>query len=81
MNHQNPYSISPIAAAVSAALATPAAAIAQEEGASVPIENIIVTARKREEYLHNNLITMSSIPFKNRVLPPGISRFASQREY
>ena len=62
MNHQNPYSISPIAAAVSAALATPAVAIAQEEGASDPIENIIVTARKREEYLQDIPMSVQAIP-------------------
>ncbi len=49
MSHTYPYSKSPIAAAVSAALVTPAAALAQEEGASVDVlENIIVTARKRD---------------------------------
>ena len=63
MSHTNQYSISPIAAAVSAALVTPAAALAQEEGASdVAIDNIIVTARKREENLQRIPASVQAIP-------------------
>ena len=51
MSHTNQFSISPIAAAVSAALATPAAALAQEEGVALALEEIIVTATKREQNL------------------------------
>jgi len=62
MSHTNQYSISPIAAAVSAALVTPAAALAQEEGASDAIENIIVTARKREENIQGIPASIQAIP-------------------
>jgi len=63
MSHTNQYSISPIAAAVSAALATPAAALAQEEGASDDaLENIIVTARKRDEDMQRIPASVQAIP-------------------
>ena len=62
MRQSNPYSISPIAAAVSAALATPAVALAQEEGSSLSIEEIIVTARKREESAQGIPASIQAIP-------------------
>ena len=54
--------ISPIAAAVSAALVTPAAALAQEEGARAVLEEIIVTARKREENVQRIPASVQAIP-------------------
>ncbi len=49
MSHKIPYSISPVAAAVSAALAAPGAVLAQEDGASSgTLDEIIVTATKTE---------------------------------
>ena len=62
MSHQNPYTISPIAAAVSAALVTPAATLAQEEGASDAIENIIVTASKRAQNIQDIPTSVQAIP-------------------
>ncbi len=63
MSHTNQYSISPIAAAVSAALVTPAAALAQEEGASGDtLDNIIVTARKRDEDMQRIPASVQAIP-------------------
>ena len=63
MSHTKQYSISPIAAAVSAALVTPAAALAQEEGASDDVlDNIIVTATKREVNLQNVAADIQAIP-------------------
>ncbi len=51
MTIEKKYSINQVAAAVSAALVTPVAALAQEDGASATLDEIIVTARKREENL------------------------------
>ena len=62
MSHTNQYSISPIAAAVSAALATPAAALAQEEGERDALEEIIVTATKREANLQRIPASVQAIP-------------------
>ena len=63
MSHTNQYSISPIAAAVSAALVSPAAALAQEEGASDDtLDNIIVTATKREMDLQRVPNDIQAIP-------------------
>ncbi len=62
MSHTNQFSISPIAAAVSAALATPAAALAQEEGTSVTLDEIIVTATKREENLQKIPSSVQALP-------------------
>ena len=53
---------SPIAAAVSAAIATPVAALAQEEGAAPALEEIIVTATKREQNLQKIPATIHAIP-------------------
>ena len=62
MSRTNQYSISPIAAAVSAALATPAAALAQEQGASDVLEEIIVTATKREQNLQRIPASVQALP-------------------
>ncbi len=62
MSHQNPYTISPIAAAVSAALVTPAAVLAQEEGSSSVIEEILVTSRKYEENAQDIPASIQAIP-------------------
>ena len=62
MSHSKQYSISPIAAAVSAALVTPAAVLAQEDGATVMLDEIIVTARKREENLQKVPSSIQALP-------------------
>ncbi len=62
MSHKNRYSISPVAAAVSAALAAPGAALAQEDGASDVLDEIIVTATKRE-------LNVQKIPASVQALP------------
>ncbi len=62
MSHTNQFSISPIAAAVSAALAAPAAVIAQEEDATAVLEEIIVTATKREQNLQSIGASVQAIP-------------------
>ncbi len=62
MSHTNQFSISPIAAAVSAALVTPAAALAQEEGSSATLEEIIVTATKREANLQTIPSSIQALP-------------------
>jgi outer membrane receptor protein involved in Fe transport len=62
MSHTNQYSISPIAAAVSAALVTPAAALAQEEGARDALEEIIVYATKRAENVQDIPFSVQAIP-------------------
>jgi outer membrane receptor protein involved in Fe transport len=62
MSQQNPYTISPIAAAVSAALATPGAAIAQQQVASAALEEIIVTATKREQNLQKIPASIHALP-------------------
>ena len=68
MSHTNQYSISPIAAAVSAALVTPVAALAQEEGAADDtLDNIIVTATKRE-------VDLQRIPKDVQALPEAMLR-------
>ena len=62
MSHTKPYSISPIAAAVSAAIAAPAAALAQEPGASATLDEVIVTATKREQNLQDIPAAIQAIP-------------------
>ena len=62
MSHSKQYSISPIAAAVSAALVTPAAVLAQEDGATATLDEIIVTARKREENLQKVPSSIQALP-------------------
>ena len=62
MSVKGQYSISPIAAAVSAALVTPAAALAQEQGASDALEEIIVTATKREQNLQRIPASVQALP-------------------
>ena len=62
MSQTNQFSISPIAAAVSAALATPAAALAQEDGASDTLDEIIVTATKREQNLQKIPAAIHAMP-------------------
>lgn len=61
MHAKNMRGMTPVAAAVSAALTAPGAAIAQDED-GLKIEEIIVTARKREENLQ-------SIPGSIQALP------------
>ena len=57
------YTLSPIAAAVTAALVPPATAVAQDEGASgAVIEEIIVTSRKREESMQGIPASIQAIP-------------------
>ena len=52
MSAKSRFTVSPIAAAVSTAVVPASAAIAQEEGLdSAKIEEVIVTARKREQNL------------------------------
>ncbi len=62
MSQTKQYSISPIAAAVSAALAAPGAVLAQEEGATSALDEIIVTARKREENLQKIPASIHALP-------------------
>jgi len=64
MSQTSQYSISPIAAAVSAALATPAALaqVPTEEGAAGQLEEIIVTATKREANLQRIPASIQAIP-------------------
>ena len=62
MSDKSQFSISPIAAAVSAALTAPTAALAQEEVASDELEEIIVTATKREQNLQRIPASIQAIP-------------------
>ena len=62
MSSESRYSISPIAAAVSAALAAPTVVLAQNEGTSDSLEEIIVTATKREQNLQKIPATIQAIP-------------------
>jgi outer membrane receptor protein involved in Fe transport len=61
MRESNPTTISPVAAAVSAALATPAAVQAQDT-ANTALEEIIVTATKREQNLQKIPGTIHALP-------------------
>ena len=68
MSQTNQNSISPIAAAVSAALVTPAAALAQDQGADDDaLDLIIVTATKRE-------VDLQRIPKDVQALPEAMLR-------
>jgi len=62
MRNNSQYSISPIAAAVSAALVTPTAALAQNEDGSNSLDEIIVTATKREQNLQRIPGTIHALP-------------------
>ena len=62
MSHNKKYSRTPVAAAVSAALVAPAAALAQEEGATAALDEIIVSARKREENLQKIPASIHALP-------------------
>ena len=63
MSNKSQYSISPIAAAVSAALAAPGAAIAQvDTNAEGELEEIIVTATKREQNLQKIPGSITAMP-------------------
>lgn len=62
MSHTNQYSISPIAAAVSAALVPPAAALAQEAGERDSLEEIIVYATKRAENVQGIPSSVQALP-------------------
>ncbi|MCH8073897.1 MAG: TonB-dependent receptor, partial [Proteobacteria bacterium] len=59
MSRTKQYSVSPIAAAVSAALVTPAAVLAQE---GAVLEEIIVTATKREQNLQKVPASIQALP-------------------
>ena len=63
MSHKKEFSISPVAAAVSAAIAAPGAALAQEDGASSgTLDEIIVTATKRELNLQKVPSSVTALP-------------------
>ena len=66
MNHKNPYPLRPLAAAISAALGTGAAAtaLAQEGDATTAgvIEEMIVTATKTEQNLQDVASSIQAIP-------------------
>jgi outer membrane receptor protein involved in Fe transport len=62
MSQQNPYTISPIAAAVSAAIATPGAALAQQDDTAAALDEIIVTATKREQNLQKIPASVNALP-------------------
>ena len=66
MRHKNPYSMKPVAAAVSAAIAAPMAAQAQDTGATEErddrLEEIIVTATKREQNAQKIPSTVHALP-------------------
>ena len=62
MSHNKKYSRTPVAAAVSAALVAPAGALAQEEGATAALDEIIVSARKREENLQKIPASIHALP-------------------
>ena len=59
MSRTKQYSVSPIAAAVSAALVTPAAVLAQE---GAVLEEILVTATKREQNLQKVPASIQALP-------------------
>jgi outer membrane receptor protein involved in Fe transport len=65
MSHKSQISIRPIAAAVAAALATPTAALAQEEGSSSAaseLEEVLVTATKIVQDVQKIPSTVQAIP-------------------
>ncbi|MDH5345584.1 MAG: TonB-dependent receptor, partial [Gammaproteobacteria bacterium] len=62
MSGTSRYALTPLAAAVSAALAPHSAATAQEGAAPRELEEIIVTARKREESLQEIPAAIQAIP-------------------
>ena len=62
MSHTSQFAISPIAAAVTAALATPVAVLAQEEGAFDTLDEIIVTATKREQNMQKIPASITALP-------------------
>ena len=62
MSQKNEFSISPVAAAVSAALAAPGAALAQDDGATGTLDEIIVTATKTDRNIQDIPATINAIP-------------------
>ena len=62
MSHKKEFFISPVAAAVSAAIAAPGAALAQEDGATAVLDEIIVTATKRELNLQKVPSSVTAMP-------------------
>ena len=65
MSSKSQYSITPIAAAISAALATPTAVLAQEEGsrsAASELEEVLVTATKIEQDVQKIPSTVQALP-------------------
>ena len=64
MSQTKPYAVRPVAAAVSAALAPPTAALAQNQDGDQPfeIEEIIVTATKREQSLQEIPASIQALP-------------------
>ena len=61
MSANQGFALTPVAAAISAALAPAGSALAQDEGA-VAIEEIIVTSRKREENMQDIPASVQAIP-------------------
>jgi outer membrane receptor protein involved in Fe transport len=62
MSSTTKIALTPLAAAVSAALAPAGSAQAQQEGATASVEEIVVTARKREENLQDIPASIQAIP-------------------
>lgn len=62
MSHAKPNSISPIAAAVSTALVPPGVALAQDDVDGLTLEEIIVTATKREANLQDVAGSIQAMP-------------------
>ena len=62
MSRNSNIALTPLAAAVSAALAPAGVAQAQDQGSDVALEDIIVTATKREENLQDIPASIQAIP-------------------
>jgi outer membrane receptor protein involved in Fe transport len=62
MSSTTKIALTPLAAAVSAALAPAGSAEAQQAGATAALEEIVVTARKREENLQDIPASIQAIP-------------------
>ena len=60
--HENQFPLTPVAAAVAAAIAAPADAIAQDEAESNQLEEVIVTARKVETNIQAIPASVQAIP-------------------
>ena len=62
MSHTKHYSISPIAAAVSTALVPSGATLAQDIGGELTLEEIVVTATKREQNIQDIAGSIQAMP-------------------